>query len=165
MAPVRKPAAARPDDAPQTQRDRQLEALLDFRARRLQRRLDDLERTNPTDIPASSFVPAVSNVASPAPLTPTAAAPPPVVKKKQTGNVRKILYAKKSLKDWLDELPSEPRPPYLDAGAPEPAVPPRKLCSSCGYFGKYACPRCGEYSCDTVCLDVHARDGGCGVGQ
>jgi hypothetical protein len=27
-------------------------------------------------------------------------------KKKQTPNVRKILYAKKSLKDWLDELVS-----------------------------------------------------------
>ena len=30
----------------------------------------------------------------------------PQGKKKQSGNVRKILYAKKSLKDWLDELVS-----------------------------------------------------------
>jgi hypothetical protein len=35
-------------------------------------------------------------------------------KKKQSGNVRKILYAKKSLKDWLEELVSfEPRSSHV----------------------------------------------------
>ena len=53
------------------------------------------QRTNPTDIPASSFVPAAA-------ILPGQAAPPP--KKKQTGNVRKLLYARKTLKDWLEEL-------------------------------------------------------------
>lgn len=46
-------------------------------------------------------------------------------KKKQTGNVRKILYARKSLKDWIDELvrvPSRlhiarPSPPHHTVSA------------------------------------------------
>nr|ODN86240.1 zinc finger HIT domain-containing protein 1 [Cryptococcus depauperatus CBS 7841] len=78
---------------------RQTDALLEFQARRIQRRLDDLERTNPTDIPSSSFVPNSTETPITGPLT-----SPLPVKKKQTANVRRILYNKKSLKDWLDEL-------------------------------------------------------------
>ncbi|CAD6585124.1 MAG: hypothetical protein TREMPRED_004054 [Tremellales sp. Tagirdzhanova-0007] len=90
------------------------DAFTDFQARRLQRRLDDLERTNPTDIPASSFVPASQTQGQ--------------GKKKQTPNVRRILYNKKSLKDWLDEL-VRPIPPtmthsssHLQLRIPSPAI-------------------------------------------
>ncbi|KAL1411862.1 hypothetical protein Q8F55_002837 [Vanrija albida] len=132
--------------------------LTDFQARRIQRRLEDLERTNPTDIPPSSFKPP-----DPAPNTPAAAALA-AAKKKQTPNVRRALYGKKSLRDWLEELPATPTPPYVTAAAPEPATPPRRLCASCGYIGAVRCFRCGEWSCGKTCAEVHERDGGCGVG-
>ncbi|WVN86123.1 uncharacterized protein L203_101284 [Cryptococcus depauperatus CBS 7841] len=139
---------------------RQTDALLEFQARRIQRRLDDLERTNPTDIPSSSFVPNSTETPITGPLT-----SPLPVKKKQTANVRRILYNKKSLKDWLDELPKNPVPPYITAVAPPASTPPRQICSSCGYFGSYKCPRCAEWSCDRKCVEIHERDGGCGIGR
>ncbi|EIW65652.1 hypothetical protein TREMEDRAFT_66378 [Tremella mesenterica DSM 1558] len=132
----------------------------EFRRRRLLRKLEELERTNPTDIPTTSFLP-----------TPTPSTSSPLnsqiqsqtQKRKQTPNVRRILYGKKNLKDWLSELPSSTSP-YSSATSPPPLTPPRTLCSSCGYIGSYRCIRCGEWSCDRTCLEVHARDGGCGVG-
>ena len=119
-------AAKLQGSASQATRDRQAEALADFRARRVHRRLEELEvglsyrrtspqnaivgvsklirrvlqRTNPTDIPASSFVP-TSSVNGQAGPGGSAAS-----KKKQSGNVRKILYARKSLNDWIEELVS-----------------------------------------------------------
>ncbi|AAW44876.2 expressed protein [Cryptococcus deneoformans JEC21] len=157
----RQPASqASQPSQPSVSSSRQNDALQEFQARRVQRRLDDLERTNPTDIPASSFVPAESSqTPAPGPLQQLPA------RKKQTANVRRILYNKKSLKDWLDELPAEPVPPYLSAIAPAPSIPPRRICSSCGYFGAYKCSRCAEWSCDRVCMEVHERDGGCGIGR
>lgn len=105
-------------------------ALTDFQTRRINRHLDDLEvgrppvdtiviprililqRTNPTDIPSTSFIPVSSS-------TPLAFGGIPgqgtmlpdiltqgTTKKKQTPNVRKVLYGKKSLRDWLEELVS-----------------------------------------------------------
>ncbi|ODN73156.1 hypothetical protein L202_07722 [Cryptococcus amylolentus CBS 6039] len=137
---------------------RQTDALTEFQTRRLNKRLEELERTNPTDIPASSFVPGNVQAAGLAQVN-----QPP--KKKQTANVRRILYNKKSLNDWLDELPAEPIPPYISAVAPPPNTPPRRICSSCGYVGAYKCPRCLEWSCDMACMAVHERDGGCGIGR
>ncbi|ORY32167.1 hypothetical protein BCR39DRAFT_524437 [Naematelia encephala] len=159
-------APKRPPQAGPSQPSRQAEALTEFQSRRLLRRLDELERTNPTDIPASSFNP------PPPPLPPSSHPTSTQLgfsqqqqpKKKQSANVRRILYGKKSLKDWLDELPSEPKPPYILAATSPPKAPPRQLCSSCGYFGAYKCPRCAEWSCDMACMQVHARDGGCGIG-
>ncbi|OCF57827.1 zinc finger HIT domain-containing protein 1 [Kwoniella mangroviensis CBS 10435] len=136
---------------------RREDALTDFQSRRLARKLDELERTNPTDIPAISFIPP----SDPRTNTNTTSQ---INKKKQSSNVRKILYGKKSLKDWLDELPSDPPNPYLTSTSPIPLTPPRKICSSCGYTGAYKCPRCAEWSCDRVCMEVHERDGGCGIG-
>ncbi|WVQ95281.1 hypothetical protein IAU59_002376 [Kwoniella sp. CBS 9459] len=153
---------------------RQYEALMDFQARRVQRRLEDLERTNPTDIPAQSFIPPNSTLShthsggSPIPNVPstglTQAQAQAQGKKKMSSNVRRVLYGRKGLKDWLDELPPTPTPPYLTSTAPPPSRPPRKLCSSCGYKGAYKCPKCGEFSCGMECAEVHKRDGGCGVG-
>ncbi|TYJ53940.1 hypothetical protein B9479_005415 [Cryptococcus floricola] len=82
---------------------RQTDALTEFQTRRLNKRLEELERTNPTDIPASSFVPGNVQSAGLAQVN-----QPP--KKKQTANVRRILYNKKSLDDWLDELPNRFHP-------------------------------------------------------
>jgi zinc finger HIT domain-containing protein 1 len=91
------------------------DALTDFQARRLQRRLEELEvspslsldahltngqRTNPTDIPTSSFIPGGNA------KTPQAQQAQVDQKKKQSANVRKVLLARKSLKDWLEELAS-----------------------------------------------------------
>ena len=59
------------------------------------------KRTNPTDIPTSSFVPGNST------KTPQTQVQVDQ-KKKQPANVRKVLYARKSLKDWLEELVSLP---------------------------------------------------------
>ena len=59
------------------------------------------KRTNPTDIPTSSFVPG-NNTKTPQTQVQVDQ------KKKQPANVRKVLYARKSLKDWLEELVSTP---------------------------------------------------------
>lgn len=183
-----------------------------------------IQRTNPTDIPASSFAPQLNsskaNAQSQDALTlglnlpgaslPTtanaaaAAAAASAARKKQTPNVRKVLLGRKNLKDWLEELVCVPAsspfpnfihcelamfivvggrvrqstkltqtsqtaahassPPYVRAAAPPPATPARKICSSCGYLGAYRCQRCAEWSCSRECLEVHERDGGCGIG-
>jgi zinc finger HIT domain-containing protein 1 len=68
-----------------------------------------MQRTNSTDIPATSFIPSGSAKQSD-PSSEFAGIVLPSTgdkgRKKQSGNVRKILYAKKSLKDWLEELVS-----------------------------------------------------------
>ncbi|WRT68755.1 uncharacterized protein IL334_005735 [Kwoniella shivajii] len=154
------------------QRQRHNDSLTDFQARRLARRLDELERTNPTDIPASSFIPSnlhsntdhtQSNLNSPLGNTGQGQGLGQG-KKKQSSNVRRILYNKKGLKGWLDELPQEPAPPYVIAASVAPTTPARKLCSSCGYIGNYKCQRCAEWSCTLPCMEIHERDGGCGIG-
>lgn len=83
-------------------------------------------------------------------------------KKKQTPNVRRALGTKKTLRDWLGELPAAPTPPYVTAAAPPPATPPARLCVSCGYTGCYRCQRCGDWNCSLECVAIHERDGGCG---
>ncbi|WVW85214.1 hypothetical protein I302_107252 [Kwoniella bestiolae CBS 10118] len=159
------PSTSSTSGNPSSSSSRREDALNDFQSRRLARFLEDLERTNPTDIPATSFIPSTTT-----PSTPNASSTTPVAqigttgKKKQSSNVRKILYGKKSLKDWLDELPQSPPNPYLTSQSPVPHTPPRKICSSCGYLGAYKCGRCAEWSCDRVCLEIHERDGGCGIG-
>ncbi|WWC71216.1 uncharacterized protein I206_105169 [Kwoniella pini CBS 10737] len=140
------------------QNSRREEALNEFQKRRLARKLEDLERTNSTDIPINSFIQQSSfqkNELSIQILN---------QKKKQSSNVRKILYSKKSLKDWLDELPPDPPNPYLTSISPIPLIPSRKICSSCGYIGSYKCQRCVEWSCTKECMEIHERDGGCGIG-
>ncbi|OCF35839.1 hypothetical protein I316_02332 [Kwoniella heveanensis BCC8398] len=147
-----------------TTHSKHYDALMDFQARRVQRRLEDLERTNPTDIPAQSFIPANSGLSTSTSQTHLSGSTiPNAGKKKMSSNVRRVLYGRKGVKDWLDELPSTPTPPHLTSTAPPPNRPPRKLCSSCGYKGAYKCPKCGEFSCGMECAEVHRRDGGCGV--
>lgn len=53
-----------------------------------------MERTNPTDHPASSFSPASSTNANERERE----------RKKQTGNVRRVLTSRKSLREWIGEI-------------------------------------------------------------
>jgi len=49
-------------------------------------------------------------------------------------------------------------PNYLTAAAAPSAVyAPRKLCSVCGVFCAYTCPRCGSRFCGRKCARVHAE--------
>ncbi|KAI9634384.1 uncharacterized protein MKK02DRAFT_37915 [Dioszegia hungarica] len=144
MAPAARKQPTRSGPAPSAsnttpaQTARQHDAITDFQARRLNRRLEDLERTNPTDIPASSFVPSDSKAKAGAEIGFGGVVVPLAVdkgKKKQSGNVRKILYAKKSLKDWLEELtqyrrtllPSRPYHPPRPANSARPAAIPARI--------------------------------------
>jgi hypothetical protein len=117
-------SASNLDPPAQTHRDRQFDASIELGVRRLQRRLDDLDvgpsrvrwehrlnlGTNPTDIPANYFVPASAPTGptGPGAVPPNAGARAAAqqAKKKQTPNVKKLMYARKSLRDWLEELVS-----------------------------------------------------------
>ncbi|KAH8090791.1 hypothetical protein HD553DRAFT_303381 [Filobasidium floriforme] len=165
----RRQAAALPTETSRGSKD---DALLEFRNRRVARQLAELERTNAQDVPATSFASPISLQET---IKPTKAAPAGLPaslamiddtkknKKKQTTNVRNLLMYKKSLAEYLDELPEDH--PYFNATPPASKVPARKICSSCGYTGAYSCGRCGEYSCSRPCLDVHEAEGGCGIGR
>ncbi|GJJ08278.1 hypothetical protein Clacol_002488 [Clathrus columnatus] len=80
-------------------------------------------------------------------------------KRKSTLNVRGALLYKKNLSQLIEEsgLPALPAgtPSYLTAVAPPPKVPPRVLCSVCGYWGKYKCRRCAMPYCDLSCQATH----------
>jgi hypothetical protein len=68
------------------------------------------QRTNPTDIPSTSFVPPATDK----------------TKKKQSANVRRILTGRKGLKDWLDELVRQSRFGLIpSAVSSDPAVSAR----------------------------------------
>mmetsp|Transcript_5654 Transcript_5654/g.13673 ORF Transcript_5654/g.13673 Transcript_5654/m.13673 type:complete len:117 (+) Transcript_5654:191-541(+) len=54
------------------------------------------------------------------------------------------------------ELYPDPRMPrYLDLEAPPSDVPPRPLCTTCGFFGKYTCVRCSARFCSVRCGNTH----------
>jgi zinc finger HIT domain-containing protein 1 len=80
-------------------------------------------------------------------------------RKKSTMNVRTAILYRKGLAALLDESglaalgPTQPS--YLTASAPASAVPPRMLCSVCGYKGAYRCKKCGMSYCDLRCSQVH----------
>ncbi|KAN0092834.1 hypothetical protein V8E55_003618 [Tylopilus felleus] len=80
-------------------------------------------------------------------------------KKKPTMNVRTAILYRKGLATLIDEsgiaslAPTQPS--YLTAAAPASAVPPRMLCTVCGYKGAYRCKKCGTSYCDLRCGQVH----------
>lgn len=157
----------------------------DFRRRRIARRVDDLERTNNHDVPNSVFQLGATSSTAPSAALPAKSksknALDPAAqalllrqieeeeakrkrsKGKRTEAVKSLLIYRKTLGEYLQEA-DDPQLPYLRAAAGPSAYPPRKICSSCGYFGSYSCPRCGEWSCSRRCLEVHEKDGGCGLG-
>ncbi|OJA16460.1 hypothetical protein AZE42_04674 [Rhizopogon vesiculosus] len=104
---------------------------------------------------------------------------PNAKKKKSSTKVRTALLYRKNLATLIEEsvshhhllvrtpnhlsstqriatLPSH-IPTYLTAAAPPPQVPPRLLCSVCGYKGAYKCKKCAMPYCDMSCESVHAE--------
>jgi len=84
-----------------------------------------------------------------------------VKKKKSTMNVRTALLYRKNLSTLIEEsailtLPPT-QPTYLTALTPPSPVPPRLICSVCGYWGRYKCRRCAMPFCDRTCESVHAE--------
>lgn len=95
-------------------------------------------------------------------------------KKKSSMNVRTAILYRKGLAALIDESVSvlarlraaltphqglaslaPTQSSYLTASAPASAVPPRMLCSVCGYKGAYRCKKCGMFYCDLRCGQVH----------
>ncbi|EKM58064.1 uncharacterized protein PHACADRAFT_171291 [Phanerochaete carnosa HHB-10118-sp] len=80
-------------------------------------------------------------------------------KKKSTMNVRTAVLYKKSFVQLLEEsgIASYPAaiPTYVTATAPPPREPPRMICTVCGYYGKYRCRKCGVAYCGKNCESVH----------
>ncbi|CAM9958225.1 unnamed protein product [Phaeothamnion confervicola] len=52
------------------------------------------------------------------------------------------------------------RPTYLTAAAAPSALPQRHFCSVCGYYGSYACTRCGARFCSLGC-NAHHKETRC----
>ncbi|KAG5177383.1 hypothetical protein JKP88DRAFT_332322 [Tribonema minus] len=46
-------------------------------------------------------------------------------------------------------------PSYLSIAATPSALPPRRFCSVCGFFARYACGRCGMRLCRARCQAQH----------
>jgi zinc finger HIT domain-containing protein 1 len=99
-------------------------------------------------------------------------------KKKSTMNVRSALLYRKNLSTLIDESVSDSCihemflmahdtqgiaslpvhvPNYLAAVTVPPSVPPRMMCSVCGYWGRYKCRRCAMPYCGKACEDVHGE--------
>ncbi|KAH7925470.1 hypothetical protein BV22DRAFT_1112265 [Leucogyrophana mollusca] len=80
-------------------------------------------------------------------------------KKKTSMNVRTALLYRKNLATLIEEAGIAHLPPnvptYLTAAAPPPQIPPRLLCSVCGYRGLYRCRKCAMPYCDLNCEGVH----------
>ncbi|KAG2110973.1 uncharacterized protein F5147DRAFT_772234 [Suillus discolor] len=86
---------------------------------------------------------------------------PNAKKKKSSMKVRTALLYRKNLATLIEEsriasLPCHV-PTYLTAAAPPPQLPPRLLCSVCGYKGAYKCKKCAMPYCDINCQGVHAE--------
>ncbi|KAF8442416.1 hypothetical protein L210DRAFT_3349734, partial [Boletus edulis BED1] len=142
----------------------------DLIAKRAKRHLEELEHTNyaassllnePDSDPEApstqkSKFRARQTVISDKRTFPTVSA---AKKKKSTMNVRTAILYRKGIAALIDESgiasigPSQPS--YLTASAPAPAVPPRMLCTVCGYKGAYRCKKCGMSYCDLRCGQVH----------
>ncbi|GAA6051599.1 hypothetical protein JCM3770_003490 [Rhodotorula araucariae] len=131
----------------------------EYVARRVNRHLADLERTNytePTTGPSAY-------------LDDDANAPSQLAKddndsgrkKKKSMAVRSLLMYRKNLATLLSESDLAARPEssadatYLTAAAPPSARPPLQLCSVCGYRPRYTCLRCGLKYCDVGCRTTH----------
>jgi zinc finger HIT domain-containing protein 1 len=74
-------------------------------------------------------------------------------------NIRTALLYRKNLATLIEESGianlSPANSTYLSAAAPKPSIPPRLLCSACGYLGSYKCTRCAMPFCDRHCQALH----------
>jgi len=84
-----------------------------------------------------------------------------VKRKKSTMSVRTALLYRKNLSTLIEEsgilTPAPTHPTYITALTPPSLVPPRLICSVCGYWGRYRCRRCAMPFCDQTCEGVHAE--------
>ncbi|KAG1747093.1 uncharacterized protein EDB91DRAFT_67958 [Suillus paluster] len=138
----------------------------DVIAKRTKRHLEELERSNYTepsitldddDEAAISGKNRVRQIVS----DKRHLSDPNAKKKKSSTKVRTALLYRKNLTALIEEsriahLPSHV-PTYLTAAAPPPQVPPRLLCSVCGYKGAYKCKKCAMPYCDMNCESVHTE--------
>ncbi|KAL8292210.1 hypothetical protein RQP46_001676 [Phenoliferia psychrophenolica] len=121
----------------------------DWVTRRVQRHINDLERTNytePTSGP-SAFGQNEDGDDDKGAGAASVLEDQARRKKKSTNAVRQLLLYRKTLATLVDEsnLVSAPKSQwnYVTAVAPPSMFPPMHLCSVCGWKGNYGCPRCG----------------------
>jgi zinc finger HIT domain-containing protein 1 len=62
---------------------------------------------------------------------------------------------KQHLQKALRDEEAEVEYNYAAIEAPQSAIPGRKFCSVCGYWGKYSCTRCGMRYCSIRCNNSH----------
>lgn len=145
--------------------------------RRVQRYLDDLERSNHTDHHSAFHSEAGDEGGN------TGSLALGTLKKRknkadQSMAVRVLLMYRKNLNLLVDEsvsrplLPPDPlcracmmiqglarvsrrTPSYLTAAAPAPSAPVAQLCSVCGYKSKHRCLKCGFRYCSLDCKNTH----------
>ncbi|KAJ8582734.1 hypothetical protein M405DRAFT_854528 [Rhizopogon salebrosus TDB-379] len=135
----------------------------DVIAKRIKRHLDELERSNYTEpsITLDDDDEAVISGKHRVRQIVSDKRDPNAKKKKSSTKVRTALLYRKNFATLIEEsriaaLPSHV-PTYLTAAAPPPQVPPRLLCSVCGYKGAYKCKKCAMPYCDMNCESVHAE--------
>ncbi|KAJ7593440.1 hypothetical protein C8J56DRAFT_1003166 [Mycena floridula] len=80
-------------------------------------------------------------------------------KKKSNMKIRTALIYRTNLAKLVEEsniaaLPAR-TPTYLTAQTPPSKYPPRMMCSVCGYWGQYKCRKCSMPYCDRNCESVH----------
>ncbi|GAB5031419.1 zinc finger hit domain-containing protein 1 [Nannochloropsis oceanica] len=77
----------------------------------------------------------------------------------KSGQASKLIssFRKKSVAQWVYEAGYNPSdgPNYLTAAAKPSRLPTRHFCSVCGYWGLYACTRCGMRYCCGKCAETH----------
>jgi len=129
-------AAAKPQDGRKRKVYREIDPST--RQRHINRHLAELERDNYHDVKID--VPKGDN---------TQRGPP----HKMTAAVKRLLASKKTFAVLLDE--AGPSSGYHTGGAAASKYPSRKFCSICGYWGSYACDKCGELYCEISCREVH----------
>ncbi|EIM91004.1 uncharacterized protein STEHIDRAFT_144464 [Stereum hirsutum FP-91666 SS1] len=142
----------------------------DVVAKRTKRHLDELERSNYTEPSSSSYPGLADDDDEPAAKSAKGRARqvisdkrlqalPGPKRKKSTMNVRSAVLYPKSLATLIEQSGIAHLPPsvptYLTATAAPPKVPPRALCSVCGYWGRYKCMKCAMSYCDLNCQTTH----------
>ncbi|ORY80918.1 hypothetical protein BCR37DRAFT_348529 [Protomyces lactucae-debilis] len=70
--------------------------------------------------------------------------------------VRKILTSRRPLANHLDEAP-DALAWHQAVVRPTRHASQRKFCSVCGYWGKYACLKCGLFYCTQTCQVTHVE--------
>uniref|UniRef100_A0A8C4R2X3 Zinc finger HIT-type containing 1 n=1 Tax=Eptatretus burgeri TaxID=7764 RepID=A0A8C4R2X3_EPTBU len=123
------------------------------RRRRLNRSLDALERDNDQEDPKASLPDKMMRL----PQFTDELSPPTPKKKKKTRREYFKKRFRKTFETLLEEenLSVSVEPNYLTACVPPSSLPPRHLCSVCGFLSPYTCVTCGMHYCCIHCLQTH----------